>query len=1124
MPPQKRAHPAAPNTASSTNDPPANWKKRKHDRAQSARHIQTQQPRNGSAFASSSSAAANTASAATPPSRSASHHHDGAPPPRPGALGSTAPLPPQLDLEDAIASRAFQIRSFQKSLKSAKTANTTRAWQLLPRHARRRAASHNLLRLPTRLRTKAHAELTASKTLARSRSDIRKRLPSHGVVKSTLRRQKLAERAAHPNRRWLETHLWHAKRFRMSIDKGKGKEKDQGVETSRWGFVLPETTMMKSHKASWRSALEKVTLHDASYFSVFRVAAERVLDAAEAWDEAERDGAWTPLQERLQSSLDGAGLAVDWTNPRLACGSIQCSTVLRAESPAPTVVSSSGAATSPTAAAAAEAQAAVAPVRIVKLAQPLRFVRPSAPAAPSKRQAKKAVKAATETSSSSATATATAAKESTRILRVEALVIAHPAAALDFRRALKRAGVIMTDEHKAEAQLAGSSLHTTAVQLDSAPSPWVAAGGKDASTSRLKKRKRAAGFGRTEAQITSAQASSPPGGPEWIVLDEQVQRQRQQGYNIFELVGPDAGRLLASVLRLVDRSQPARASSADGNHLTNTKEAFQALKAQPDVAASTPSSAGEAKGKTNVAAAAAEPLVPNGSVLAFEVHDPRLSFPPKIAPAAEMGKPVPVVPSAELARSRLLAVGAAPPRFSKGEIDSRRAKLPVPGTRLKPDSRDDVVPVVVIKRQLAVRAPHSESQPQSQRGVEGYTLLVPRGWGMAFFLSLSNTHQSGSSKGARVLGQAQLEHQCLEIAALRSGVPVIDAAAAAPGAATSCAFEGLSFPRGWIGTRAYAEIEKEASRLRREQWQRRPKGKRVEHVFVDDKRSKLVYMSDGEDPAAAAVAKWRGKLRDDRLGTARPYPFGGVGMWEWVEHNSETLFADTDDGHNVGVGDDGGGDRGVDGHRTKPWLVPLTLAESLDAAQLSRRISEAVRLGSRVYANALVPIKLTAVRKGTVDELSSVLLPSDYHDQQQWIQHVDASRHPLWALCRGQPGVGGVGVVLDRETVKREVERRLERLQMGPSAPRSGTLLRYVDEALERCGVALPSDGELDMLHSRSADWNRTVGIVVSGDYALAMGKGFGIAAVTLKAWMKLVEREQRRYSLVITVRVRIGS
>ncbi|EPQ26833.1 uncharacterized protein PFL1_05468 [Pseudozyma flocculosa PF-1] len=1181
-------------SSSNAQAPPPNWKKRKFEKAQSARHIQTQMPR--------------STSSAHPPSAStsASKHHTSSS--SASALASAArtantaqpqPLPPQLDLEAAISSRAFQIRSFQNALRNAKNANTTRAWQLLPRHARRRAASHNLLRLPTRLRPKARSELSASNTLAKTRAQIRSRLPTHGIVRATLRRQKLAQRAAHPNRKWLETHLWHAKRFRMSIDKGKSKESDQGVQTSRWGFVLPETTMMKSHKASWRSALEKVTLHDASYHAVFRLGAERILPPSQTLSaEAEHD-AWTLLLTLLDQALDRAGISTAAASPgndtqASADGAVQVDAILTAQRP------------STSASTAAQARAAIAPVRILRLPQRLRFIEPDQQAASllSRRQAKKKAKTSKDKAMPGDEATSMGLDETenaapcpgrlTRIIRTEALLVIHPAAALDLRRALKHAGVIMTDEDKATVQLESANVvRLTATQLDSAPDPWVAAGGKDTTASKLKKRKRAQSMAATSSSWSSSSApASSQDFQEWTVLDRAMQRQRQHGFNIFELVGPDAGKLLASVLKPIERGQPARGSSAGDAHAANSKEAFHALKCQPAVV---PTDTSKAKANKGARAPPARPLLPDNTVLAFEVHDPRLSFPPKLVPTKSPEvKQQPIRPAAELASSRLLAYGATAPRFSKGEIDSRRAKLPIPGTRLKPDSRDDIVPVVVIRRRLTTRNPAPPQPPSSTSardgegerdsgsgsagssgsGVDGYTLILPRGWGMAFFLSLANTHQSGSSKGARVLGQRQIQHQSLEIAALRTEVPAIassaspDSAGAADGQASSSAvavddgaaparqaFEGLFFPRDWIGTRAYAEIEKEACARRKDEWARRPKGKRVEHVFVDESAVRPLWTTeDASAPAAThalaandqyqsksrseseskvssqpsageVVAALQARLRSDRLGTSRPFPFGGVGVWEWLSANSERLFGAARPGHDPRAGADSGSNSNSitsgGGGEDKPWLLPLTQSECYDVDALTRRVDEAARRGSHVYANALVPVKLSLTRKGTAEELSSVLLPPSYDDQQMWMQHVDVSKHPLSLLCKKPSGSGGAAL-LDRETVKREVERRLERLQLGRSAPPLPTALghakRTVEAQLGATGTAaaaaaamvVPSEAELDGVHDRCADWNGSVGMVLSGDYALGRGRGFGIAAMTLKAWIEVVKREEQ--------------
>lgn len=47
----------------------------------------------------------------------------------------------------------------QSAIKTAQGSSTQRAWQTLPRSLRRRAASHDVRRVPVRLREKARAEV-----------------------------------------------------------------------------------------------------------------------------------------------------------------------------------------------------------------------------------------------------------------------------------------------------------------------------------------------------------------------------------------------------------------------------------------------------------------------------------------------------------------------------------------------------------------------------------------------------------------------------------------------------------------------------------------------------------------------------------------------------------------------------------------------------------------------------------------------------------------------------------------------------------------------------------------------------------------------------------------------------
>ncbi|PWZ00271.1 POP1-domain-containing protein [Testicularia cyperi] len=1004
-----------------------NWKKRKMDRTRDARVIQTQ------AHTAASSAASSVMSSPGP----STGRHAG------GVLSSAqhldqANLPTSIELESLVSSRAFQIQSFLKAIKSAKSATTTRAWQLLPRHARRRAASHNLLRLPSRLRGKARAELRSSTTQARTKSEIRKRLPDHGVLRATLRRQKLAQRASHPKRRWLETHMWHAKRFRMSTEKGKGKEKDQGTEYGRWGFVLPETTMMKSHKASWRSALEYVTVHDASYTSMFRLGVRAsLIDGGDSHEEQDQQ-----LQAQLRLVLQQANFRLDTDSSlplvfdTVLLGQVENNVDQQREA---------GPSSQP-----AKPAAALAPVRILTLPRVHHFRR------------------------------TTVTGEIDEYRCCEALLFVHPAGELYVRRALKQAGVSMLDERKSVLvdlmPVAPDSLQTYAFQLESAPDPWLAAGGKDSTMSKLEKRRRRKAFDagtNRKAVVDTALVNGDSGessdskrrNDKTDNLDDTAALRRKQGYNVFELVGPRACALLRAVLKL------------DSATLDANRQAFQQI-TQP------PSTDKEA--------------MPSPRMVAVSVHDPRLSYPPKLKP-----DPVPTASSSNssttagtrpsemsaAAESRLLSLGAESPRFSKGEIDSRRARstgASKPGARLESDpQRDDLVTVVLIRKDILTKPSILAT----------YTLLVPRGWGSAFFMSLVATHQSGASQGARVLGQHQLRHQRLELMALCSS-------SKAENEAQSTATHLLSYPFNWIGTLAFTQTEKEAVRARQEEWSKRPRGKRTEFAFPTSKEWESFVEQKGD---AAA----RSKVANDRVGALRPMPFGGADAWNWAIGNSERLYGGAN-GSGNGTGSHVNITKEKGRRASQSWLVAGSITSAIEMG-----------LSQSSLASALVPVRLHAVRKGTVEARSSLMLATSFEEQLMWIHHLDSSIHPAMVANRNALSAKK----LDKAHLKALIDRRLDLMQLGQGAP--GTAPRGLDTQLatrrrypgvidvwsEYLGAAV----DPVQLHDRSADWNNTIGLVLDGDYSLGNGSGFGIGAITLRAYHQLRDWQHRIDSLTDT-------
>ncbi|KAK7048302.1 ribonucleases P/MRP protein subunit POP1 [Favolaschia claudopus] len=157
-----------------------------------------------------------------------------------------------IDVEKFVEARKFEISAMQAAQKSARLvygAATQRVWQTLPRHLRRRAASHDVRRVPLRLRDRAKQEMTAVKKKALSRFR-----PKQGKAKRLSRTETFVKRQR--DKSWLETHIWHAKRMRMQ---------------NLWGYRLAITPTEKAFRPSHRASVHGSILHDASYQSTIQL-------------------------------------------------------------------------------------------------------------------------------------------------------------------------------------------------------------------------------------------------------------------------------------------------------------------------------------------------------------------------------------------------------------------------------------------------------------------------------------------------------------------------------------------------------------------------------------------------------------------------------------------------------------------------------------------------------------------------------------------------------------------------------------------------------------------------------------------------------------------------------------
>jgi ribonuclease P/MRP protein subunit POP1 len=65
----------------------------------------------------------------------------------------------ELDVAAYLKAREYEIRSLEAGIQKSKSALTSRAFQQVPRSLRRRTASHNVKRIPKRLRVRARREV-----------------------------------------------------------------------------------------------------------------------------------------------------------------------------------------------------------------------------------------------------------------------------------------------------------------------------------------------------------------------------------------------------------------------------------------------------------------------------------------------------------------------------------------------------------------------------------------------------------------------------------------------------------------------------------------------------------------------------------------------------------------------------------------------------------------------------------------------------------------------------------------------------------------------------------------------------------------------------------------------------
>ncbi|KAF8073840.1 NUC188 domain-containing protein [Lyophyllum atratum] len=262
---------------------------------------------------------------------------------------------------------------------------------------------------------------------------------------------------------------------------------------------------------------------------------------------------------------------------------------------------------------------------------------------------------------------------------------------------------------------------------------------------------------QTSTSLALDAAKSENGGKKFEVEIADLRGQ----VNAFEIMGPKSNQVLRGALSPIPQDQRAD-FKAFWSRLTNVQTSAE---------------------------------LGRGIVVGFKVADPRLKFPPKNAtvqaPSSDYRVANTVIPSSQLAQSEIwdetTRASLANPRYKKKDLDERRSKLLIPGTHLTPGRQDDRIPVLLIQRSL--ERPDSKTQ-----GIHGWTLIVPAGWSMAFFSSLTFT-------GTRVGGQRERQTQAFE-----AGTPY--------------------FPRDLPTSTGYETYASTREKEEQAKWERKPPAKR----------------------------------------------------------------------------------------------------------------------------------------------------------------------------------------------------------------------------------------------------------------------------------------------------------
>ncbi|CAD8143610.1 unnamed protein product [Paramecium pentaurelia] len=152
-----------------------------------------------------------------------------------------------------LASRANEIAQLQNALKSKFLNSTAQPFQVIHKHMRRRAMSHNRYRIPSSLRKKMYAPGLEERDMKQKIPKCRKHLRKRRDLIFMNRSNKIL---------WMETHLYQVKRMKM---------------INYCGFKVPEKANEKNFRAVHRYFDHGSMIFDASYYQIVEGSLENEL-------------------------------------------------------------------------------------------------------------------------------------------------------------------------------------------------------------------------------------------------------------------------------------------------------------------------------------------------------------------------------------------------------------------------------------------------------------------------------------------------------------------------------------------------------------------------------------------------------------------------------------------------------------------------------------------------------------------------------------------------------------------------------------------------------------------------------------------------------------------------------